>query len=185
VMVEIGETYYDAGRYKEAIKAYNEAIGELPALADTIKSQISRSERSIRRDKIAYVCWGISALICGMVFLRKPRRIDMSRVVWSVAVFVLAGVFLSFGAWVIREQFTSAREMILIVISFSAITGLSVLISMIFTGKILAKSNADSKESHCVFPAVAGTLLGVVFFLAGIYLAIYHIYIHYLIVVKL
>jgi hypothetical protein len=68
--------------------------------------------------------------------------------------------------------------MVLIVSSFSAIAGLSALISMKFTRKV----NADSTG---IFSAVVGGLAGVVFFLAGIYLAIYHIYIHYLIVVKL
>jgi len=177
-MVEIGETYYDAGRYKDAIKAYNEALGELPALADTIKSQIARSERNVRRDKIAYVCWGIAAIMFGTAFIRKPRRIGARSIVCACAAFVIAGAALSFYGWLIHEQFNSAREMILIVSSFSAIAGLSALISMKFTRKV----NADSTG---VFSAVAGSLAGVVFFLAGIYLAIYHIYIHYLIVVKL
>ncbi|MDD5135295.1 MAG: tetratricopeptide repeat protein, partial [Phycisphaerae bacterium] len=55
-MLEIGETYYDAARYKEAVVALNEAMSQLPALAETIKAQIARAERNLRRDKIAYVC---------------------------------------------------------------------------------------------------------------------------------
>ena len=180
-MVEIGETYYDAGRYKEAIRAYNEAINELPALTDTIKSQIARSERNIRRDKIAYICWAILACICGMVFLRKPRCISVSRVVWSAAAFIITGAFLSFGAWLIHEQFNSLKEMLLIVILFSTTTGLSALISMNFTDKLLAKGNGN----RYVFAAVTGTVAGIIFFLAGIYLTIYYVYVHYLIVVKL
>lgn len=180
-MVEIGETYYDAGRYKEAIRAYNEAINELPALTDTIKSQIARAERNIRRDKIAYICWGILACICGMVFLRKPRCISVSRIVWSAAAFIITGTFLSFGAWLIHEQFNSLKEMLLIVILFSTTTGLSELISMNFTDKLLAKRNGN----RYVLAAAAGTLAGIVFFLAGIYLTIYYVYVHYLIVVKL
>jgi tetratricopeptide (TPR) repeat protein len=177
-MVEIGETYYDAGRYKEAIKAFNEALGEMPGLADTIKSQIARSERNLRRDKIAYVCWGIAAIVFGAAFIRKPRRIGARSIVCACAAFVIVGAVLSFYGWLIHEQFNSAREMVLIVSSFSAIAGLSALISMKFTRKV----NADSTG---IFSAVVGGLAGVVFFLAGIYLAIYHIYIHYLIVVKL
>jgi tetratricopeptide (TPR) repeat protein len=177
-MVEIGETYYDAGRYKEAIKAYNEALVELPAFADIIKSQIARSERNLRRDKIAYVCWPIAAIVFAAAFIRKPRRISARSIVYACAAFVIIGAASSFYGWLIHEQFNSAREMFLIVSSFSAIAGLSALISMEFTRKV----NVDSAG---VFSAVAGSLAGVVFFLAGIYLAIYHIYIHYLIVVKL
>jgi len=177
-MVEIGETYYDTGRYKEAIRAYNEAIEELPALADTIKSQIARSQRNIRRDKIAYVCWGIAAIVFATAFIRRPRRIGARSIVCACAAFVIIGAVLSFYGWLIHEQFNSAREMVLIVSSFSAIGGLSALISM----KVTRKVNADSTG---VFSMVAGTLAGIVFFLAGIYLAIYYIYIHYLIAVKI
>ncbi len=178
VMVEIGETYYDAGRYKEAIKAYNEALVELPAFADIIKSQIARSERNLRRDKIAYACWWIAAIVFGTAFIRKPRRISARSIVCACAAFVIVGAASSFYGWLIHEQFNSAREMVLIVSSFSAIAGLSTLISMKFS----RRANIDSTS---VFSAIVGSLAGIVFFLAGIYLAIYHIYIHYLIVVKL
>jgi len=184
-MIEIGETYYDAGQYREAISAFNEAIIELPALAEAIESQIARAERNLRRDKIAYVCWAILACICGMAFLKKPRHIDTSRISWSAAAFIMTGSLLSFGAWLIHEQFTSMKEMWLIVISFSVITSLSALISMNFANKPLAKRSADLRVSHYIFAAVAGTSVGIVFFLAGIYLTIYYIYVHYLIIVKL
>jgi tetratricopeptide (TPR) repeat protein len=177
-MVEIGETYYDAGRYKEAIKAYNEALGELPALADTIKSQIARSERNLRRDKIAYVCCWIAVIVFGTAFIRKPRRIGARSIVCACTAFVIVGAVLSFYGWLIHEQFNSAREMVLIVSSFSVIAGLSTLISMKFS----RRANIDSTG---VFSAAVGSLAGIVFFLAGIYLAIYYIYVHYLIVVKL
>jgi tetratricopeptide (TPR) repeat protein len=173
VMVEIGETYYDAGRYKEAIKAYSEALNELPAMADTIRAQITRSERNIRRDKIAYACWAIVAVTLIGAVLKKPQQTDTSRIIWSVAAFAVVWAALSFAAWLIHEQFNSTGEMVWIVFSFSAITALSALISMKFT----VRANVHS--------VLAGTLVGIVFFLAGIYLAIYYIYVHYLIVVKL
>jgi tetratricopeptide (TPR) repeat protein len=176
-MVEIGETYYDAGRYKEAITAYNEALGELPAMADTIKAQIIRSERNIRRDDVAYACWVLVAIIGGTAVLRKPRSFDVYRISWSVAAFVVMFGLLSFGAWLIHEQFNSAREMVMIVVSLSAVTALSSLISM----KFAFKANADPKG----ISAVAGSFAGIIFFLAGMYLAIYYIYVHYLIVIKL
>lgn len=178
-MVEIGETYYDAGRYKEAITTFKQALNESPALADTIKTQIARAQRNIRRDKIAYACWIVLAITCGIAFLRKPRSVETSRIFWSFVVFVITGVLLSFGAWLIHEQFNSFKEMLLIVFFFSATTGLSTLISMNFTDKLLVKNN------HSVLAAVAGTMAGIIFFLAGIYLTIYYVYVHYLIVVKL
>jgi TolA-binding protein len=178
-MVEIGETYYDAGLYKEAVNAYTQALSELPSMSDTIKAQISRSERNIRRDKIAYLCWAIVAIMTGAaVFRKSPRRMATRNIIWSIAVFAVMWAAFSFAAWLIHEQFNSVREMILIAFSFAAVGGLSVLISLNFA------SRADAK-SEGVFSALTGMLAGAVFYLAGIFLAIYYIYVHYLIVVKL
>ena len=178
VMVEIGETYYDAGRYDEAINAYKQALVELPAMADTIKAQIGRSERNIRRVKIAYACWGIVVIIGSVAVLRKPRRIDTRNILWSAAAFMVLFALLSFGAWLIHEQFNSVKEMALIVFFFSVAGGLSALVSLKFT------VGADS-QSQNILSVIKGVLAGTVFYLAGIFLAIYYIYVHYLIVIKL
>jgi len=184
-MLEIGETYYDAARYKESIVAFNEAINQLPALADTIKAQIARAERNLRRDKIAHVCWVILTIISGFAFLRKPRIIDADRISWCAAAFIIMFALLSFGAWLVREQFNSAQEMSMIVLFFSLTISLSMSISMNLANKFLEKRNAALKKIHYIFAAIAGSLAGIIFFLAGIYLTIYYIYVHYLIVVKL
>ena len=180
-MLEIGETYYDAGRYKEAVKAFKEAIGQSPSLASTIKSQIARAERNIRRVKIAYFCWAILACIGGVTFLRKHQCACTSVIIRSFATFIITAVMLSFGAWLIHEQFNSVKEMFLIVILFSLAAGLGVLVSMSFTSKLLTNKN----ENHYVFAATAGVLAGIAFFMAEVYLTIYYVYIHYLIVIKL
>jgi tetratricopeptide (TPR) repeat protein len=175
-MLEIGETYYDAAKYKEAVKAFNEALKELPALADTIKAQITRAQRNIRRDIIAYACLTVLAIICAIAFFRKPRSIEPGRTFRSFAVFVITAGLLSFGAWLIHEQFNSLREMLLIVFLFSATIALSTFISTAFTDKFLKKNTSA---------AITGTLAGIISLLAGLYLTIYYVYIHYLIVVKL
>lgn len=177
-MLEIGETYYDAARYKESIVAFNEAINQLPALADTIKAQIARAERNLRRDKIANVCWAILAIIFVIAFLKKPRLIDSDRISWCAATFIIMFALLSFGAWLVREQFNSAQEMSMIVLFFSLTTSLSMSISVNLANKLLKKRKA-------AFAATVGSLAGIIFFLAGVYLTLYCVYVHYLIVVKL
>jgi TolA-binding protein len=172
-MVEIGETYYDAGRYKEAIAAYNEALTELPSLADTIKSQIVRSERNLRRDTIADICWAIITLMLAAGLLKKPHGIDAKKGIRCIAAFAVMFLLLSFGAWLIHEQFNSPKEMVLIVTLFSAITALSALVSM---------KLAPNPKGISMF---ASSLAGIVFFLAGMYLSVYYIYVHYLVVVRL
>lgn len=184
-MLEIGETYYDAARYKEAIVAFNEATIQLPALADTIKAQIARAQRNLRRDKIAYVCWAILAIICGIAFAKKPRIIDAERISWCIGAFVIMAALLSFGAWLVHEQFNSTGEMLQLVVFFSLTTSLSMSISMNLANKFLEKRKAALKKIHYILAAAVGSLAGIIFFLAGIYLTLYCVYLHYLIIVKL
>ena len=176
VLIEIGETYYDAGRFHQAIEVYTRALTELPAHRETIKAQITRSVRNIRRDKIALICWGILALITCLTILVKPIGIDTSRISWAIVAFVVLEVILLFGAWLIREQFTSTGEMLLLTTFFSAAAGISSLISITFGKKIFVKAD-------CVLPAVIGSITGIIFLVAAIYLTIYHVSVHYLIVV--
>jgi len=175
ILIEIGETYYDAGRFSKAIEVYTKALTELPAHRETIKAQIARSVRNIRRDKIALICWGILAVITGVTILVKPIGIDTSRISWAIIAFIVLEVILLFGAWLIREQFTSAGEMLLLTTFFSAAAGIGSLVSITFGKKLFVKAD-------CVLPAVTGSITGILFLVAAIYLTIYHVSVHYLIV---
>ncbi len=176
ILIEIGETYYDAGRFHQAMEVYTKALAELPAHRETIKAQIARSARNIRRDKIALLCWGILVVITGVTILVKPVGIDISKIKRIIVAFVVLEIILLFGAWLVREQFTSAGEMFLLTTFFSAAAGISSLISITFGKKVFVK--ADS-----VLPAVIGNMTGMIFLVTAIYLTIYHVNVHYLIVV--
>ena len=176
ILIEIGETYYDAGLFREAIEVYTEAITELPAHAKTIKAQIARSVRNIRRGQIALICWGVLALIGSLTILVKPIGIDTRKISWAVVAFVVLELFLLFSAWLIREQFSSVSEMLLITIFFAAAAGVGSLVSISFTEKLFVRTNS-------ILSAIIGSMTGVVFLVAGVYLMIYYVNVHYLIVV--
>lgn len=182
VLMDIGQTYYEAGRYNEAMEVYAEALLELPSLKDTIKAQIARCKRNLRRSYITLLCFGIFALISGLGVLVKPRGVDGNKIIFSLVAFAVLGVVLLFGAWLIYEQFSSVREMLLIVISFSAIAAISSLVSMTFADKLFAKA-VGAGAGRNILSVAAGSVMGVILFTAGIYLAIYYINVHYLIVV--
>jgi len=175
ILIEIGETYYNAGRFRKAIEVYTKALTELPGYEKMIKAQISRSVRNIRRDKIALICWGVLAFIGGLSILVKPIGIDTSRISRAIVAFVVLELLLLFGAWLVREQFTSAGEMFLITFFFSAATSIGSLVSTSFTGKLFVKTDS-------VLPTVISCITGIVFLAAAIYLTIYHVNVHYLIV---
>ncbi|MHC4645535.1 MAG: tetratricopeptide repeat protein, partial [Planctomycetota bacterium] len=183
VLMDIGQTCYEAGRYEEAMEVYGKALLELPSLEGVIKVQISRCKRNIRRDWFALVCWPLLVLISAVAILATPVGIGMSKIASSLAVFALLAAFLSFGAWLIYEQFSSVREMLLIVISFAAAAGVSSLISVSLAEKLFGKRLNSIQAGPGVLSVVAGSIVGLILFTAGLYLAIYYINAHYLIVV--
>lgn len=182
VLADIGQTYYEAGRYDEAIEVYKEALSKLPSLEDTIKAQIARCKRNIRRNHISLLCFGVFALFGGLGVLIRPFGVDASKIISSLVAFAVLGVVLLFGAWLIYEQFSSVREMLLIVISFSATAAISSLISMTFADKLFAKA-VGTGAGRNILSVAAGSVMGLILFTAGIYLVIYYINVHYLIVI--
>jgi len=175
VLIEIAQTYYDAGRYRETIEVSTKALAELPAQRETLTAQIARSERNIRRDKIAWVCWGVLAVLTGLIILAKPVGMKGQRNRWAAAAFVVLLVVLMFAAWLIREQFTSTGEMLSIAFFFSAAAVAGALLSITFTEKFCANANA--------LTALLGSITGLVFWIVSLYLIVYYANMHYLIVV--
>jgi tetratricopeptide (TPR) repeat protein len=177
VSLEMGETYYNAGLYKEALKTYQRALEELPGKKKTIIARIDRSKRNIRRVVLAVLAWIIAAIFCALTLLLPPRGLDWSRIGRSILVFIILGIILLFAAWLIREQFPSVRQMWLFVGLFAGCAGLSSFLSVNF-----AQKAAGSRK---VLKTIIGCLTGILFFLAGFYLIIYYVTVHYLTVFKL
>ena len=185
VLIEIGLTYYEAQRYDEAMEAYSEALRELPSLRETIEAQVARCKRNIRRTWVAWICWGVFGIFGALGILAKPAGIIAGKVMPSLAAFVVMGMLLSFGAWLIYEQFSSVREMLLIIMSFSAMAAVSSLISTSFTEKFFSRASVNTEEPRVILPVAAGCIIGMILFATGIYLAIYYINVHYLIVLRM
>jgi tetratricopeptide (TPR) repeat protein len=177
VSLEIGETYYNAGLYKEAIISYQKALKELPGKKKTIDARINRSKRNIRREVLAAAAWIIAAVFCLLTLLLRPVGLDFSRIGRGILVFVILGIILLFGAWLIHEQFPSVRQMWLFVGLFAVSAGLSSFLSVNFAQKL-----AGSRK---VLKTIIGSLTGILFFLTGFYLTIYYVNVHYLTVFKL
>ena len=182
VMIEIGETYYDAGKYNESITAYKNALSELPYLEEVINAQIKRCERNLRRIAIAYVSWGLIILMFVTGVIYKYSDIDRKLPLYSFPAFVILLGFIFIGAWLIREQFSSMSEMILFIILFPVIILTGAHISNRLTRMLFSKSGDEINMRRKIMTIVSGSILGIIFMIAGIYLAIYYIYAHYLIV---
>ncbi len=186
VLIDIGELYYNAGRYREAMTTYQQALAELPTLTETIQAQIVRCLRNLRRDNIAVGCWVGLILLSAATLLVKPFRIDARKLLWVAGGFLVLATLLFLGAWLIREQFASQKELLQIVFSFAAVANLSAYLSIVLTEKLTYhKLLRGGGNVQRIVPVAVGSLIGMLVFLAGLYLAIYYIYVHYLIVVGL
>lgn len=177
ISLEIGETYYNAGHYKEAIKIYQTALAELPGKKKTIIARINRSKRNIRRVKLAYGSWIILALLCLLTFWLKPMGLDFSAIGRGLLIFIILAILLLFAGWLIREQFPSNAQMWTFALLFPAAAALSSFFSF-----NLAQKTAAARRGLRI---VIGGLSGIVFFLSGFYLVIYYVSVHYLTVFKL
>ena len=201
VMLEIGETYYRAGQYKTAARIFREARAQLPELADTIDAKIKRSLRNQRRVVLQWVCLAV-ALLAAVLLVPCRRVVDGKSMRKGGAFFFLIAVVLFLGAYFIREQFNSVKEMILIAVFLSASAAISASAGTIFSRLLeTAKgdaSNSAANEASKDAPAesnpgaskialarFAGSMGALVLFTALCYLSIYHIHIHYLIIFKL
>jgi len=113
-----------------------------------------------------------------LTVLVKPIGIDRSGIRRAIITFVVLYVMMLFGAWLIREQFVSTRVIFLITGFFSASAGVSSLMSITLGGKLFTRASG-------VLQAVVGSIIGLIFLVPAMYLTIYHISVHYLIVIRM
>lgn len=174
--VEIGETYYEAAMYDKAITAFEAALTKLPAREKTIRKQIDRAKRNRMRDTLATSAWIFLALLVTVTAVIKPRGLDfklLPRCLWA---FIVPAVLLAFGAWMIREQFSSTGEWLLL----TGFLSLSILLGS-FLSMVLVNKGSRPKATKIIL----GSLAGVFILIAGFYLTIFYINSHYLVVFKL
>jgi len=176
---EIGEAYYDARDYKEAIGAFNEALKAMPDSAEDIRVQIKRAKRNLRRSYINLVCLFIPVfMILSGVFL-PPVGIELNRMYQALLSFiVLLSVFL-FASWLIAEQFSSMKELFKITAGAAAAFSFGFVFSYMLSDKILKISMADP-EKNKMFSAFLGLVLNLIFAASVSYLTIYNTNEHFL-----
>jgi len=177
IFINIGKTFYDTGNFKEALKNYRIALGELPELEETIDAQINRCKRNIRRIHISYLSWILIIFITALSLLKKPIGADKTIVKKALVIFIFFVIVLLFGAWLIKEQFSSRNEMLLFVFIYSFLVSLSSLIS-----NTLAKKSSNINWKIML---ILGILTGLIFISLCTYLLTYYLNIHYLVIIGL
>jgi tetratricopeptide (TPR) repeat protein len=183
--LHVADTLYASRRYSQARDAYQMALAELPGLQKTINTQIKRCNRNLRRFWFAIVCAALMVSTLALGLLLPPMGMDLIQAAKAGVVFGLLTVVIFGGAWLIREQFLSTREMVLLTMAFSGAATAAGLISSLVREKRAFGFSGPGPATRSITGRFIGTLSGTVLLIAGMYLAIYLINEHYLIIVKL
>jgi tetratricopeptide (TPR) repeat protein len=176
VSFEIGATYYQAGRYSEAIAALERALEDSPHKKKVIEGQIARSYRNIRRDIIAGSCWALLAILLILAMVSKPVGIQWAGKGKMVLTFIILTAIFVFAGYLIHEQFDSFEKMLFFAFWFALNATIAAMVSSSTAAKFF-----DGVFWRCV----VGSLLGLLFFSAGFYLIVYYLNVHYLVLVTL
>lgn len=173
--LEMGEAWYDAGRYRKAAAVFEEALSKDPARAGELRVQLARARRNIRRGYLAVASWCCLAAMLAAAVCLPP--IGLTRVRWalSLGAFVLLGACLLIGGWLIREQFASNRELVILALGFAAAG----------TAGLPLSSKIGRVFRRPVTGLPVRLAAGLLFLAAGSYLVVYYTNVHYLIVAGL
>ncbi|NVO09816.1 MAG: tetratricopeptide repeat protein [Bacteroidales bacterium] len=177
VLIKMGETYYNNSQWDRAYEIYVKAASQYSNLKETIDSQLKRIKRNIVRIQLNYITQAILYLILLVMILLPPRELKFSGWKTLLLGFIINFTLLFFFSWIYREEFPSVQGMTLLVLALSTAIILSVFTAITFTNKSFFKNRFLS--------ILFGNLLGVITLICGLYQGIYHIYVHYLVVLGL
>ncbi len=184
VPLEIAETLYEAGRFRDSVDAYRQALRALPARTEEIEAQMGRAQRNLRRSRLAPVCWSVLTLIALLGILWPPRGLSARRFFWSMVALVSLSALLLVGGWLIHEQFSSPGELVALACGLAASACLGMPFSAGLAGKLVAPERAARPGRHLLAALLGGTI-NMLFLACGSYLSVYHVNEHYLVVIGL
>jgi tetratricopeptide (TPR) repeat protein len=178
--IEIGETYYEARRYRAAITAFREALGATPGRADGIRPQIARAERNVRRGLLAWTGWAALLLLLGPVVAWRPRGLARRELRRATAAFLGLAAVTLLGAWLIHEQFTGRAELLGLALTIPATACFGYPVTASLGRKLLGSTEDDRRTARRLLAALVGAVLSLVVIGAGSYLGLYYLNEHYL-----
>ncbi len=183
--VEIGETYYRARRYEEALAALATARQALPGRAAAITAQEDRTRRNLRRRQMAVAAGAAAPVILLLGLLWPPRGVSRRRLARAVKAFVpLAGLIL-LGGWLVHEQFSGPAVLLGLGLSISAAACFGYPFTAALAHKVLMAGRADAGLGRRLLAAAVSAGAGLLLLACAAYLSIYLLDEHYLTTFKL
>jgi len=183
--LEMGETYYNAAQYDKALAVFTEALAANPANEKELRTQMRRAQRNIRRRHLALASWALLGAIALLALLVPPVGLTGPRIAPTATTFVLLFIALLAGGWLIREQFASTTEMLLLSAGLAAAAALPAPLSAALARKACHATPPAATRPRQAASATIACLLGLASFAAAAYLLLYYVNEHYLVVAGL
>ena len=121
------------------------------------------------------LAWVVVLLVAVVGVAPSPARVPVRRVVLALIGFVcLVAAFLIYG-FVINDEFPSARQLVVMVLSFSLSASLGYLFGAGGADLIVGSNRRALGGWGKVVLVVVTVVLGALFFLGGSYLAIHYV----------
>ena len=178
--IEIGETYYLAGRYDEAIAAFTEARAAVPARATAIDALMGRAKRNLSRGRLAWAGWALVLLVMVPGVAWPPAGLPRRELRRAAIAFLPLCVFILLVGWLIHEQFKSALELVGLSLAFAAAAAFGFPFTTRLSQKLLRCGAKDDRPGRQLLTGLVSLLLGLLVLGAGAYLAVFHLSEHYL-----
>ncbi|MBW2526858.1 MAG: tetratricopeptide repeat protein [Deltaproteobacteria bacterium] len=183
--IEIGETYYDAGRYAEAIAAFQAARLALPDRALAIDAQIRRAERNLRRGRLAWGGWIVLVALLGAGLAPRPSRVRRGDLRAAAVAFAIVAALTSIAGWLIHEQFKSTGELLGLSLTISAAASFGYPSAAALARKLWRSEPPEIRPGRGMAVALTGAMVHLIILAAGAYLALFHLNPHYLVTLGL
>ena len=183
--LEMGETYYAAGQHARALAVFEEALAAEGANPRELATQMARARRNLRRGHLKLAAWSVMAVIGLGALLVRPVGMVCGGLRRAAGAFAAIALALLGGGWLIREQFASSGEMALLCLGLAAAAAVPAPLTATLGLKLCRAAAPGASAARRTAGALCGCALGLVFLAAGMYLLIYYVNEHYLIVAGL
>jgi len=196
--VQIGETWYAAGRFADAVQAFERAAQLMPERSTELRARATRAGRNLRRRQLAAAAAAaMVALVLSLLLRpggagppvrvaaggrrRAPGRLPSSAVALRATLLgaALAAV-LAVVAGALRDQFWSSAEGYGLALGLAALTWLGALLGAALGARARARWGGGAPAQ-----ALLGSAVGWLWLAAGAYLLVFLLNEHYLVVVGL
>jgi len=174
------DSFYNIDSSIETSTAFAIGFDGMSAHRESDLNSAAMARRNLNRRHFAIVCWTTVILFILLGLIWPPAGIVRQRLRKAALAFVVLTLFLSIcGLW-LHEHFASTSETVTLVLGFSACASLGMPFTATLADKLLAAYKIPGAFAAAIINGIIGAGLGMILFMAGMYLVIFHTNAQYL-----